>query len=64
MWGHYHAVPSEAEDKKGNAQESGHSVSDQGIGVPGTEVETKPEGSSQGKQLAGQKVHLWWRNRG
>lgn len=51
-------VPSEAEDEKGNAKESGHSMPDQGIGMARTEVETKPEGSNQGKQLARQKIHL------
>lgn len=33
-------------------------MSDQGVGMAWTEVETKPEGSSQGKQLAGQEIHL------
>lgn len=56
-------VPSKAEDEKGDAKESGHSVPDQGIGMAGTEVETKPEGSSQGKQLACHKIHLCGRDR-
>lgn len=60
--GQHHAVPSEAEDEKGDAEESCHSMSDQGIGMAGTEVETKPEGSSQGKQLARQKIHLCGRD--
>lgn len=51
-------VPSKAEDEEGNAEESGHSVSDQWVGMVGTEVEAEPEGSSQGKQLTCQKVHL------
>lgn len=33
-------------------------MSDQGGGPAGTEVETEPEGSGQGKQLACHKVHL------
>lgn len=53
-------VPSKAEDEQGDAQEGGHSVPDQGAGMAGTEVETKPEGSGQGKQLTGQKIHLRW----
>ncbi len=59
-----HPIPSKAEDEKGNAKESGHSVPDQGIGMAGTEVETKPEGSSKGKQLARQKIHLCGRDKG
>ncbi|TNN79968.1 Transmembrane protein 65 [Liparis tanakae] len=51
-------VPSKAEDEKDDAQEGGHSVPDQGIGMARTEVETKPEGSRQAKQLARQKIHL------
>lgn len=58
VWGRYHTVPSKAEDKKRNAKESSHSVSDQGIGMAWTEVETKPEGSNHSKQLARQKIHL------
>lgn len=42
----FHTVPSKAEHEKGNAKECGHSMPDQGIGMAGTEVETKPEGSS------------------
>lgn len=57
--GQYHTVPSKAEDEKGNAKESGHSVPDQGVGMAGAEVEAKPESSSQGKQLARQKIHLY-----
>lgn len=33
-------------------------MSDEGVGVARTEVEPKPEGSSQGEQLARQKIHL------
>lgn len=58
----YRTVPSKAEDEKGNAKQSRHSVPDQGIGMAGTEVETKPEGSKQGKQLTRQKIHLYGRN--
>lgn len=53
-------VPSKAEDEQGDAEEGGHGVPDQGAGMAGTEVETKPEGSSQGKQLTRQKIHLRW----
>lgn len=52
------SVPSEAEDEKGNAKESGHSMPDEGVGMSRTEVEAKPEGSGQGKQLARQEIHL------
>lgn len=55
---HCLALPSEAEDEKGDAEESCHSMPDQGSGVAWTEVEAKPEGSSQGKQLTRQKIHL------
>lgn len=51
-------VPSKAEEEKDDAEESGHGVADQWIGVAGTEVEAKPEGSGQGRQLARQKIHL------
>ena len=51
-------IPSKTEDEKSNAEDCGESVSDQGAGMAGTEVEAKPEGSSQSKQLARQKVHL------
>lgn len=51
-------LPSEAEDEKGHAEDGGHSVPGQGGGPAGTEVETEPEGSGQGKQLAGHKIHL------
>lgn len=56
--GFFVSVPSKAEDEKGNAKESGHSMPDEGTGMSRTEVETKPEGSSQSKQLACQKIHL------
>lgn len=56
-------LPAKAEDEKGNAEESGHSMPHHGTGMFWTEVETKPEGSSQGKQLAGQKIHLCGRER-
>lgn len=55
---HCFALPSEAEDEKGDAEESCHSMPDQGSGVARTEVEAKPEGSSQGKKLTRQKIHL------
>lgn len=55
---HCLALPSEAEDEKGDAEESCHSMPDQGSGMARTEVEAKPEGSSQGKQLTRQKIHL------
>lgn len=58
------SVPSKAEDEKGDAEESRHSMSDEGIGMAGTEVETKPEGSSQGEQLTGQKIYLCGRRAG
>lgn len=61
--GQYYTVPSETEDEKGNAKESGHSVPDHGIGMARIEVETKPEGSSKSKQLARQKIHLCGRDR-
>lgn len=51
-------IPSKAEDEKGNAEEGGHSMPDQRVGVARTEVETKPEGGGQGKQLTCQKIHL------
>lgn len=54
----WRTVPSKAEDEKGNSKESGDSVPDQGVGVARAEVETKPEGSSQGEELACQKIHL------
>lgn len=57
----YYTVPSKAEDEKGDAKESGHNVPDQGIGMVRTEVETKPEGSSQGEKLTRQKIHLYRR---
>lgn len=56
-----HFVPSKAENKEGYAEEGGHCMSDQRIGVARTEVETKPEGSSQSEQLASHKVHLFSR---
>lgn len=37
---------------------------DQGSGMAWTEGETKPEGSSQGKQLTRQKVHLFRERQG
>lgn len=52
------ALPSEAEDKEGQAQERGHGVADQGSGVARTQVEAEPEGSEKGKELTGQEVHL------
>jgi len=57
LW-EYRTVPSKAEDEKDDAQEGGHRVPDQGIGMARTEVETEPEGSRQAKQLARQKIHL------
>ena len=51
-------LPSEAEDEKGGAKEGGHSVPERGGGPSGTEVETEPEGSSQGQQLACHKIDL------
>lgn len=51
-------LPSKAEDEEGNAKEGGHSMPDQGSAAAGAEVETEPEGSSQGKQLTRQKIHL------
>lgn len=51
-------LPSEAEDEEGDAEDGGHSVPEQGGGPAGTEVEPEPEGSSQGQQLAGHKIHL------
>lgn len=51
-------LPAKAEDEKGHANGGGHGVPDQGGGPAGTEVETEPEGGSQGQQLACHKVHL------
>lgn len=51
-------LPAEAEDEKGRANDGGHGVSQQGGGPAGTEVETEPEGSGQGQQLACDEVHL------
>lgn len=51
-------VPSKAEDEKSRPQERGECMPDQRAGMAGTEVETKPEGSSQSQQLAGQEIHL------
>lgn len=53
-----HNVPSKAEDEKSRPQERGECMPDQRTGMAGTEVETKPEGSSQSQQLAGQEIHL------
>lgn len=47
------ALPSEAEDEKGQAEERGHGVTDQGSGVARTQVKAEPEGSKKGKELAG-----------
>lgn len=52
------SLPAEAEDEKGRADGGGHGVSEPGGGPAGTEVETEPEGSGQGTQLACHKVHL------
>lgn len=53
-------LPSEAEEEKGAAEDGGHSVPGSGGGPAGTEVETEPEGNSQGQQLACHKIHLEW----
>lgn len=61
--GQCHTAPSEAEEEKSDSQERGDSMPDHGARMVRTEVETKPEGSKQSKQLAGQEVHLdweWW----
>lgn len=52
------SLPAEAEDEEGRADDGGHGVSEPGGGPAGTEVETEPEGSGQGTQLACHKVHL------
>lgn len=52
------SLPAEAEDEEGRANDGGHGVSEQGGGPAGAQVETEPEGSGQGKQLACHKVHL------
>lgn len=64
MWLYQAALPSEAEDEEGDAKEGGHSMPDQGSAAAGAEVETEPEGSSQGKQLTRQKIHLDKEKRG
>lgn len=51
-------IPSKAEGEKSDAKDCGNSMPDQGTGMTGTEVEAKPEGSSQGKQLACHKINL------
>lgn len=52
------SLPAKAEDEKGHANGDGHDMPDQGRDPVGTEVETEPEGSDQGQQLACHKVHL------
>lgn len=52
------SVPAKAEDEKGNAEEGGHGMPDERVGMSGTEVEAEPEGSGQGEQLARQEIHL------
>lgn len=64
VWLHRTTLPSKAEDEKGNAKDSGHRMPDQGSAAAGTEADTEPEGSSQGKQLTRQKIHLMWERQG
>lgn len=56
--GLHSALPSEAEDEKGQTEERGHGVADKASGAARTQVEAEPEGSEKGKELTGQEVHL------
>lgn len=57
-------VPSKAEEEKGDSKECGDHMSERRACMVRTEAETKPEGSNEGKQLAGQEVHLKGSQRG
>lgn len=50
--------PAEAEEGQVEAQQRGHDMPDKGTGLAGVQIEPKPAGCEQGKELAGHKVHL------
>lgn len=50
--------PAEAEEGQVEAQQCGDNMSDKGTSLAGVQVEPKPAGREQGKELAGHKVHL------
>lgn len=50
--------PAEAEEGQVEAQQCGHDMPDKGTGLAGVQIEPKPAGCDQSKELAGHKVHL------
>lgn len=50
--------PAKAEERQVEAQQRGHDMPDKGTGLAGVQIEPKPAGCEQGKELAGHKVHL------
>lgn len=51
-------IPAKTEDGEIDAQKGGKGMTDLGTGFTGSQVDAKPEGSTQGKELAGHKIHL------
>lgn len=50
--------PAKAEESQVQAQQSCHHMPDEGTGFSGVEVNSKPHGHQQGKQLTCYKVNL------